>query len=84
MEVRTRADPPGSDGCVAVADRNFTGGACRTNCTSRRGYGLHIWETLMDRGADLGHRAVRWWRPSASCGLEKGHLIVGQEHTDGP
>jgi sarcosine oxidase subunit alpha len=45
------------------------------------GYGLHVWETLMDRGADLGIvpfgvEAQRILR------LEKGHLIVGQD-TDG-
>ena len=44
-------------------------------------YGLHVWETLMDRGADLGIvpfgvEAQRILR------LEKGHLIVGQD-TDG-
>jgi len=44
-------------------------------------YGLHVWETLMEQGADLGiapfgieaQRVLR---------LEKGHLIVGQD-TDG-
>ena len=45
------------------------------------GYGLHVWETLLDRGADLGIEpfgveAQRILR------LEKGHLIVGQD-TDG-
>jgi sarcosine oxidase subunit alpha len=45
------------------------------------GYGLHVWETLMDRGADLGIvpfgvEAQRILR------LEKGHFIVGQD-TDG-
>jgi sarcosine oxidase, subunit alpha len=44
-------------------------------------YGLHVWETLMERGADLGIKpfgveAQRILR------LEKGHLIVGQD-TDG-
>jgi sarcosine oxidase subunit alpha len=44
-------------------------------------YGLHVWETLMERGADLGIgpfgvEAQRILR------LEKGHLIVGQD-TDG-
>jgi sarcosine oxidase subunit alpha len=44
-------------------------------------YGLHVWETLMQRGADLGVgpfgvEAQRILR------LEKGHLIVGQD-TDG-
>ncbi|MEJ7628989.1 MAG: 2Fe-2S iron-sulfur cluster-binding protein [Nocardioidaceae bacterium] len=45
------------------------------------GYGLHVWERLIDQGADLGVRpfgveAQRVLR------LEKGHLIVGQD-TDG-
>jgi sarcosine oxidase, subunit alpha len=45
------------------------------------GYGLHVWETLMDAGADLGIgpfgiEAQRIMR------LEKGHFIVGQD-TDG-
>jgi sarcosine oxidase subunit alpha len=45
------------------------------------GYGLHVWESLMDVGGDLGIRpfgveAQRMLR------LEKGHLIVGQD-TDG-
>ncbi|MGH3756821.1 2Fe-2S iron-sulfur cluster-binding protein [Actinophytocola sp.] len=45
------------------------------------GYGLHVWETLLATGADLGVRpfgveAQRILR------LEKGHLIVGQD-TDG-
>ncbi|MQA07743.1 MAG: FAD-dependent oxidoreductase [Pseudonocardiaceae bacterium] len=44
-------------------------------------YGLHVWETLMEHGADLGVtpfgvEAQRILR------LEKGHLIVGQD-TDG-
>jgi len=44
-------------------------------------YGLHVWETLMERGADLGVapfgvEAQRIMR------LEKGHFIVGQD-TDG-
>jgi len=45
------------------------------------GFGLHLWETLIDTGADLGIRpfgveAQRILR------LEKGHFIVGQD-TDG-
>ncbi|MDQ3456494.1 MAG: sarcosine oxidase, partial [Actinomycetota bacterium] len=45
------------------------------------GYGLHVWEALLDAGADVGVRpfgveAQRILR------LEKGHLIVGQD-TDG-
>ena len=45
------------------------------------GHGLHVWETLMSEGADLGCKpfgleAQRIMR------LEKGHFIVGQD-TDG-
>ncbi len=45
------------------------------------GYGLHVWETLLEQGKDLGVRpfgveAQRMLR------LEKGHLIIGQD-TDG-
>jgi sarcosine oxidase subunit alpha len=45
------------------------------------GYGLHVWEALLDRGRDLGVapfgvEAQRMLR------LEKGHFIVGQD-TDG-
>jgi sarcosine oxidase subunit alpha len=45
------------------------------------GYGLHVWETLLERGRDLGIapfgiEAQRIMR------LEKGHVIVGQD-TDG-
>ncbi len=45
------------------------------------GYGLHVWESLLEAGSDLGVRpfgveAQRILR------LEKGHLIVGQD-TDG-
>jgi sarcosine oxidase subunit alpha len=44
-------------------------------------YGLHVWEALMERGADLGVKpfgveAQRILR------LEKGHFIIGQD-TDG-
>ena len=45
------------------------------------GYGLHVWNTLLEQGADLGVKpfgleAQRIMR------LEKGHFIVGQD-TDG-
>ncbi|MPZ80893.1 MAG: FAD-dependent oxidoreductase [Actinophytocola sp.] len=45
------------------------------------GYGLHVWETLLAHGADLG---VRTFGVEAQriLRLEKGHLIVGQD-TDG-
>ena len=44
-------------------------------------YGLHIWETLLDRGADLGV-APFGVEAQRILRLEKGHLIVGQD-TDG-
>jgi sarcosine oxidase subunit alpha len=45
------------------------------------GYGLHVWETLLDRGADLGIRAFGV-EAQRILRLEKGHFIVGQD-TDG-
>ena len=45
------------------------------------GYGLHVWETLLDRGADLGV-APFGVEAQRILRLEKGHLIVGQD-TDG-
>jgi sarcosine oxidase subunit alpha len=45
------------------------------------GYGLHVWETLLDRGADLGVAAFGV-EAQRILRLEKGHLIVGQD-TDG-
>jgi sarcosine oxidase subunit alpha len=44
-------------------------------------YGLHVWETLMDRGRDLGI-APFGVEAQRILRLEKGHLIVGQD-TDG-
>jgi sarcosine oxidase subunit alpha len=44
-------------------------------------YGLHVWETLMDHGADLGVGAFGV-EAQRIMRLEKGHLIVGQD-TDG-
>jgi sarcosine oxidase subunit alpha len=44
-------------------------------------YGLHVWETLMERGADLGV-APFGVEAQRILRLEKGHLIVGQD-TDG-
>ena len=44
-------------------------------------YGLHVWETLLDRGADLG-AAPFGVEAQRILRLEKGHLIVGQD-TDG-
>ena len=45
------------------------------------GYGLHVWETLLERGADLGV-APFGVEAQRILRLEKGHLIVGQD-TDG-
>ncbi len=44
-------------------------------------YGLHVWETLLDRGADLGAAAFGV-EAQRILRLEKGHFIVGQD-TDG-
>jgi sarcosine oxidase subunit alpha len=44
-------------------------------------YGLHVWETLIDRGADLGAAAFGV-EAQRILRLEKGHFIVGQD-TDG-
>jgi sarcosine oxidase, subunit alpha len=45
------------------------------------GYGLHVWETLLDRGSDLGI-APFGVEAQRILRLEKGHFIVGQD-TDG-
>lgn len=45
------------------------------------GYGLHVWETLLDAGSDLGI-APFGIEAQRTMRLEKGHLIVGQD-TDG-
>jgi sarcosine oxidase, subunit alpha len=44
-------------------------------------YGLHVWETLLERGADLGIAAFGV-EAQRILRLEKGHFIVGQD-TDG-
>jgi sarcosine oxidase subunit alpha len=44
-------------------------------------YGLHVWETLLERGADLGAEAFGV-EAQRILRLEKGHFIVGQD-TDG-
>ncbi len=44
-------------------------------------YGLHVWEALLERGADLGAAAFGV-EAQRILRLEKGHLIVGQD-TDG-
>lgn len=45
------------------------------------GYGLHVWETLLTTGADLGVAAFGV-EAQRILRLEKGHFIVGQD-TDG-
>ena len=45
------------------------------------GYGLHVWQTLLDQGADLGIGAFGV-EAQRILRLEKGHFIVGQD-TDG-
>ncbi len=45
------------------------------------GYGLHVWDSLMAAGSDLGVRAFGV-EAQRILRLEKGHLIVGQD-TDG-
>ena len=45
------------------------------------GYGLHVWETLLHQGADLGIQAFGV-EAQRILRLEKGHFIVGQD-TDG-
>jgi sarcosine oxidase subunit alpha len=45
------------------------------------GYGLHVWQALLDHGADLGV-APFGVEAQRILRLEKGHLIVGQD-TDG-
>jgi len=45
------------------------------------GYGLHVWETLLAAGADLGVAAFGV-EAQRILRLEKGHFIVGQD-TDG-
>jgi sarcosine oxidase subunit alpha len=44
-------------------------------------YGLHVWETLLERGSDLGIGAFGV-EAQRILRLEKGHLVVGQD-TDG-
>ncbi|MDQ3506138.1 MAG: sarcosine oxidase, partial [Actinomycetota bacterium] len=45
------------------------------------GYGLHVWERLLEHGEDLGVRAFGV-EAQRVLRLEKGHLIIGQD-TDG-
>ncbi|MGH8922764.1 MAG: aminomethyltransferase family protein, partial [Actinomycetes bacterium] len=78
MYVRT-GRVAGVDGCV-LWRIGFTG-ELSYELHVPAGYGLHVWDALLEQGADLGIRpfgveAQRILR------LEKGHLIVGQD-TDG-
>src|SRR5690348_6102631 len=78
MEVRT-GRIAGVDGCV-LWRIGFTG-ELSYELHVPAGYGLHVWEMLMDRGADLGI-APFGVEAQRILRLEKGHLIVGQD-TDG-
>jgi len=78
MHVRT-GTVAGVGGCV-LWRIGFTG-ELSFEVHTPAGYGLHVWESLLEAGSDLGVRpfgveAQRILR------LEKGHLIVGQD-TDG-
>jgi sarcosine oxidase subunit alpha len=69
----------GVDGCLLLR-LGFTG-ELSYELHVPAGYGLYVWETLLERGRDLGIapfgiEAQRIMR------LEKGHVIVGQD-TDG-
>jgi sarcosine oxidase subunit alpha len=78
MEVRS-GEVAGVDGCV-LWRIGFTG-ELSYELHVPAGYGLHVWETLMNRGRDLGV-APFGVEAQRILRLEKGHLIVGQD-TDG-
>jgi sarcosine oxidase, subunit alpha len=78
MEVRT-GQVAGVDGCV-LWRIGFTG-ELSYELHVPAGYGLHVWETLLERGRDLGI-APFGVEAQRILRLEKGHLIVGQD-TDG-
>jgi sarcosine oxidase subunit alpha len=78
MNVRT-GRVAGVDDCV-LWRIGFTG-ELSYELHAPAGYGLHIWETLLDRGADLGTNAFGV-EAQRILRLEKGHFIVGQD-TDG-
>jgi len=78
MEVRA-GRVAGVDGCV-LWRIGFTG-ELSYELHVPAAYGLHVWETLMDRGHDLGI-APFGVEAQRILRLEKGHLIVGQD-TDG-
>jgi sarcosine oxidase subunit alpha len=78
MHVRT-ARVAGVDGCF-MWRIGFTG-ELSYELHVPSAYGLHVWETLMAQGADLGIGAFGV-EAQRIMRLEKGHLIVGQD-TDG-
>ena len=78
MHVRT-GRVAGVDGCV-LWRIGFTG-ELSFELHVPASYGLHVWETLLDSGNDLGVRAFGI-EAQRILRLEKGHLIVGQD-TDG-
>jgi sarcosine oxidase subunit alpha len=78
MHVRT-GRLAGVDGCV-LWRIGFTG-ELSYELHVPAGYGLHVWETLLERGSDLGVRSFGI-EAQRILRLEKGHLIVGQD-TDG-
>ena len=78
MRVRT-GTVAGVDGCV-LWRIGFTG-ELGFELHVPAAYGLHVWETTLSLGADLGVRAFGV-EAQRILRLEKGHLIVGQD-TDG-
>ena len=78
MHVRT-GTVAGVDGCV-LWRIGFTG-ELSFEVHAPAGYGLHVWESLLEAGSDLGVRAFGM-EAQRILRLEKGHLIVGQD-TDG-
>ena len=78
MHVRT-GRVAGVDGCV-LWRIGFTG-ELSYELHVPAGYGLHVWETLLAAGADLGVAAFGV-EAQRILRLEKGHFIVGQD-TDG-
>ncbi|MEJ7741210.1 MAG: glycine cleavage T C-terminal barrel domain-containing protein [Nocardioidaceae bacterium] len=78
MHVRT-GRVAGVDGCV-LWRIGFTG-ELSFELHAPAGYGLHVWETLLEQGRDLGVRPFGM-EAQRILRLEKGHFILGQD-TDG-
>lgn len=78
MQVRT-GTVAGVDDCI-MWRIGFTG-ELSFEVHVPSGYGLHVWEALMDAGSDLGV-APFGLEAQRIMRLEKGHFIVGQD-TDG-